>query len=680
VDAPEFQKRVVESYQALGRADRASAEMRRLAVNYGPKSEWARAHANHPDVVAAARATAEQFIRTQAKTLHQQAQRQEKESHHVDKVLYGQVAEAYEFYLDQFPDAADAAELRYLRADVLSFKLGDTRAAGREYLAVGKSKPVGQFHKEALLNAMNAFEKLRPATAGGPRKREVTDDDRRFAEAADLYAGLFPNDKEIVTVIYKNGQFFYDHGDYDEAVKRFGLIIEQHPDSSVAGAAGDRLLECLGEAKNWENIEQWSRRLKKTKAFAAKKDQDRLDGLIAAAVMKQGEAQAAKEDYAAAGESFRRVAKEFPASTHAPKAWNNAGAAAEKAGHLDEAVAAFRALADRYPKSPEAPGALLTAARIEESIAAYGRAATLYEQLAKTYPQSADAPLALRQAGLLRQSLGQYDRAAAHYGDYERQYHGRPDARAVAFQKGLMHAERKDWKASAAAFGDYAHQWEGDAQAVDALVRKAEAHLKLNEESAAKDALARALVLHRAHKHGDETAEGGAHARYLQGELVFHDYERIKIAGRPRALQRALEDKARLLDDAKKVYLDVLGFRSPEWATAALLRIGQGYEAFAKAIRKAEVPRELSAEEKQIYREELEKSVIVIEDKALDAYRSGYAKALQLGVYNRHTRALRRALGELDAGDFPKEAELRPRLRAGEARPPLEPIEEIRRD
>ena len=129
---------------------------------------------------------------------------------------------------------------------------------------------------------MNAFEKLRPPppAAGSARgKRAVTEDDRRFAEAADLYATLFPKDKEIVTVIYKNGQFFYDQGDYDEAIKRFGLIIEQHPDSPTAAAAGDKLLACLSEAKDWANIEHWSRRLKKTRAFAARKEQERLDGI-----------------------------------------------------------------------------------------------------------------------------------------------------------------------------------------------------------------------------------------------------------------------------------------------------------------------------------------------------------------------------------------------------------------
>ena len=98
-------------------------------------------------------------------------------------------------------------------------------------------------------------------------------------------------------------------------------------------------------------------------------------------------------------------------------------------------------------------------------------------------------------------------------------------------------------------------------------------------------------------------------------------------------------------------------------------------------MRKAEVPRDLNAEEKRLYREELEKAVIVIEDKALDAYRSGYAKALEIGVYNRHTRALRQALAELDQGEYPTRGRAaRPACAPASCAPRCEPIEEIRRD
>src|SRR4030095_6059804 len=149
------------------------------------------------------------------------------------------------------------------------FKLGRLEEAGNEYLAVGRTKPPGQYHRDALMQAMSAFEKLRkPPRGGGDKRREITESDRKFAEAADLYATLFPKDKEIVTVIYKNGQFFFDYGDYDEAIKRFGLIVERYPDDPNAGAAGDRILQALNKAKNYENTETLVPPHNQTKAFS----------------------------------------------------------------------------------------------------------------------------------------------------------------------------------------------------------------------------------------------------------------------------------------------------------------------------------------------------------------------------------------------------------------------------
>ena len=102
--------------------------------------------------------------------MHAEAQQNEKTTKVVDKDRYARAAEAYEFYLANFPDAADAVELRYLRADILYFKLGKYEEAGREYLAVGKTQPVGKFHKDALLQAMGAFEKVRkPSRAASAR-------------------------------------------------------------------------------------------------------------------------------------------------------------------------------------------------------------------------------------------------------------------------------------------------------------------------------------------------------------------------------------------------------------------------------------------------------------------------------------------------------------------------------
>src|SRR4029079_5185292 len=182
--------------------------------------------------------------------------------------------------------------------------------------------------------------------------------------------------------------FFFDYGDYDEAVKRFGLIVERYPDDPNAGAAGDKILQALNKAKDYENIESWARRLKKTKAFSSKEEQDRLDKLIVGSVMKSGEKYAADGKYDKAAAFYMRVSREYPSNGYAPKALNNAAAVLEKAKKPEEAVAAYKELADRYPSASEAPDALFTAARIEENVAYYDRAAVLYEQLAQRYPQN----------------------------------------------------------------------------------------------------------------------------------------------------------------------------------------------------------------------------------------------------------------------------------------------------
>src|SRR5262252_2342648 len=172
-DAPDYAGKIVEGYQLLGDVKTAVAEMRKLASDYGAKSAWAQANKDRPKAVQHARTMAEALIRNLAKTMHAEAQQNEKATHVVDKERFARAAEAYAFYLQNFPDAADAVELRYLRADILYFKLGRYEEAGRDYLAVGKTQPVGKFHKDALMQAMGAFEKVRQ----GSGKRQVTESD-----------------------------------------------------------------------------------------------------------------------------------------------------------------------------------------------------------------------------------------------------------------------------------------------------------------------------------------------------------------------------------------------------------------------------------------------------------------------------------------------------------------------
>src|SRR5678815_4827912 len=203
---------------------------------------------------------------------------------------YKDAAAAYGQYLDAFAASglADATEIRFLRGQIMFFKIGELEAAGDEFMAVARTAPVGKYHKDALRAAMDSYELARPKDTAG--RQQLYPVDEKFGDAMDLYATLFPgDDKELTDRIYKNGKMFYDYGKYDQAIKRFGIIVTKYPKDPNAGPAGDRILDALNKAEDYENIEDWARKLKGAKAFESPDQQARLDKLIVESIGKSGD-------------------------------------------------------------------------------------------------------------------------------------------------------------------------------------------------------------------------------------------------------------------------------------------------------------------------------------------------------------------------------------------------------
>jgi len=628
-------------------------------------------------------------LRTLAKNLHADAQAREKGAKppkrpaeptaaddnryraFLDKngltAAYRQATAGYALYLSAFGAAPDAAELRFFRAQILLLKLYEYEAAGDEFLAVGKTAPVGKYHKDALLAGMAAFEKARPPDTAG--KRELTEVDQKFAEAVDLYATLFPADPELVGVIFKNGQRFYDYGNYDEAIKRFGVIVTKYPDHPDAGPAGDRILAALNKAQDFENIEDWARRLKTAKAFAAPDQQERLDRLIVDSIVGSGEKYKKAGDFEKAAGFFLRVPKEFPKHAKAPTAMMNAGVMYEDAKQPEKAADVYLELASSYKGAPEGEKAAFAAGQVYERVAYFDRAAEAYEVVVKDFPKSAKAPDALYNAGVLRQALGQHDKAIAHFQAYAKKYDDRKDAAEVAFRIGVVYEEAGDDGHADAAYRSYAKNYrDNPRRVIEAHVRAARTSLALGQWKRTADELDETS---KAYKRADPkdraaTRTWAAEGRYLEGELVLRDYEKVSLDVKPKLLQKTLKKKSELLGKAQGIYLSVVDYEDLKWATASLYRVGQIYDSFAEALRTAPTPAGLSEAEATAYREALDSYVLDIEEKAIELYSTGYAKAIQMQVYDGYTKKIRDALGRLSSQQYPPERESRGEVRAGD--------------
>jgi tetratricopeptide (TPR) repeat protein len=315
-------------------------------------------------------------------------------------------------------------------------------------------------------------------------------------------------------------------------------------------------------------------------------------------------------------------------------------------------------------------------------MAYFEQAAEAYELTADKFARSDKAADALFNAGVLRQALGQHRRAIGHYEAYATRFRDRKDAEDVAFRVGAVYEAAGDDGRADRAFRDYVKRYRGGEHLVEAHTRAGRTSLRLGQLRRAKGELDDALEAYTRLRGEPRrvATPWAAEARYQQGELLYREYASFSLDVPPARLKRTLEKKTKLLDDAMAIYLDVVEYRDPEWATAALYRIGAVFEEFAKAMQEAPTPKGLSAEEQQVYRDELDVHVIDIEERAIELYTTGYTKALQLRVYNKYTRLLREALTRMARSQYPAEAEARDESRLGDRPPRPAIIHEVRRD
>jgi len=218
---------------------------------------------------------------------------------------------------------------------------------------------------------------------------------------------------------------------------------------------------------------------------------------------------------------------------------------------------------------------------------------------------------------------------------------------------GKAHETAGKNKEAEALYDRYARSARSVDSQVEALVRLAT--VQKGNERAVASALDRAVrtAAQRKSQLGDRGKYYAAKARYMQGEAVLREYETVKIEGDVKQLKSRLKRKSELLKKAADTFLATAEMGVAEWTTAALYQIGFTYESFASALLNSPPPDSLSAEEKELYQQSIEEFVIPIEERGLEAYESGWNKAIELSIYNSWTAKMRTALGRLNAELYP---------------------------
>lgn len=263
------------------------------------------------------------------------------------------------------------------------------------------------------------------------------------------------------------------------------------------------------------------------------------------------------------------------------------------------------------------------------------KAARYFGRIADFHPGSRHLRPALYNAGVAHQRLSEWEAARARFAALADPEHGTGEALDAAFRLAECDYHLGRYQDAAALLSVVASRPElPEATRIEALVQRGICEHELGASERAEATLRGALERYgRLGEQDGDLARFAAQAQFFLGELHRLRYEQVALDPEQDSdrLAAQLELKAQLLLSAQGHYLRAIRIGDGYWATAAGAQIGGLYENLYRHLVSAPAPRELGAEEVELYREEVRQKIRVLLTKAISIYERTLEAAERVG-------------------------------------------------
>ncbi len=689
-----FQTMIASNTQNLGDQVKAIKELKRLV------QLWAKvrgAKDADPDRVRKDEVRIEELLRRTAVDKHRLYMKTKNPDH---------AALAYDLYTDYvaiFPSTKNAYEMTFYFAELL-YDLKKWKEAATNYEKALELQPKGDHTKDAAHGAVLAYKELlnlakpsQPETrseGGGlvsessedgadvkiPEARPISEDHKAYIAACDLYSKYVEKSEFLVDIEYDAARIYYDFNHFDKAIPRFKNIAEKHRNHRLAIFAANLLLDTYNLKRDFDSLNKQVDIF--LKLYTADRDPEfyeLLTKLKQQSTFKNCQGIETTKKYIEAARCFRRYARKFPKSEYVDEALYNAALNYEREKQIERAIQVRLALVNNVGEGELVRKALYQIAGNLHALAIYSKASEAYEFYAENFPDTDEAKDAIRNAAVFREGLGQLDKATDNYLKYMKLV-GRKDkekASEVFFSLGKILEQQQEWNRVVSHYQKFLRDY-GKVAKVDLIIeahtRIGNAYMKFKraDEKKAQKAYERAyttfMELPDADKKQVTTGIAAvAEARFKMGEAIFVDLERKPLKGKSyRNLKRfvkemteRIKERTLIVVDAQKIYLEVIQFRSPNWAIAALARIGQMYQALGNDIYNYPAPKSFNEEQVEIFKGQMTDMSEVQIGKAVEAYVLCMQKAQELRWFNQWSDLAEKQLANLRPQQYRYNAEKR---------------------
>lgn len=712
IDNADFQVRIVDAYTNLNDKEAVTREIIEMVYYAKPASEsgWVAAHAEKEEgKVREAWESAERMLIKTVVEYHKEALKVSNED------TWNMAQSLYEMYIAYF----DQSEMYYdvcFNYSELLYRRQQFKLAGEWYTKVAMMNPKGKHFEEASYSAILSYEKLvhreiedwvgdtkersvrkdksyklattEEAEAKEEEQREtysvrpLSENVQGFVTACNIYIDNIPDSRYKVDIIYKVAIIYYAHNMFEDAVRRFELIVNDYPSHRLGEYAANLILDSLNISQSWRQLNATVRaylknqRLVQRPAFRAD-----LNDLLEKSAFKMVEVTVAEGNKVAAAQEYLAFAEEFPKSTVRDRAVYNAAVYYVEAGDLVTAIEVQNRFLREHPKSDYVGSVRFNLAKNYEALAYYPEAATLYEDYVDKHPDGEHEMDALYNASIFYENLGQTEKAVALKRRYiEKTSKTNPaEADQMLFMIGFTYLDAGDVRNAEKQFKEYLKHREkdidlprvsrdtgdvlargkitGDPNTIYiAHVQLLEIYRKERRQKDADESLATVRLLAQCDSDialNEVARDVIAEAAFFKVQENFNAYTEYKLEVKQRIardrwneiIAQRMQQKYDMLAQLQAQYEQIIALGSPQWSVAALYMIGQSLKYYSLAMFNSEMPYWLTEEQRIIYVDALYQRAEPIEQNSLRFFVTCAETAARTGVY---TDYVKKAITELE--------------------------------
>ena len=276
----------------------------------------------------------------------------------------------------------------------------------------------------------------------------------------------------------------------------------------------------------------------------------------------------------------------------------------------------------------EQAGAALSDKRFDDAV-------RLYDKLLASFPDSPYARPGLYNRGLAYRDKKDWNAAVESFKALAEKYATHADAKDAMFQLGACYAELTNWPSSGEVFVRLLERQDLTADdRIEAIARRGFAQFNLADLEAAEKTFRSALAFKQKIEGVERLGTDFylAFSQYHLGQINHQRFRSVVLRLPEARMESDLEQKASLLLQAQRAYIDTIKYGNPAWASAAGFQVGSLYEELYDAFMNAPVPSNLNGEARTVYVDELHKKIRILLEKSLRWYRENLLMVERLGV------------------------------------------------